>query len=67
MGSNQIINYSLQPRATEIPTETSHNGRITEEDWFLPDRLVLPQGACGIGKFTVHQLSCCKDQVDIGC
>lgn len=32
MGSSQIINYSLQPKATEIPTEpsfASHNSRIT--------------------------------------
>lgn len=38
VGSSQKIYYSLQPRATEIPTETSytsHNSRITEQNWFV--------------------------------
>lgn len=38
-GCSQIINYSLQPRATEIPAEhssASHNGRKKQRGtgWF---------------------------------
>lgn len=64
VGSSQIINYSLQPKATEIPTEPSfalHNGRITVGGCFpelvcLLDRLVLPL-VCGRGKLTFCQCS----------